>query len=102
MAQALSTIAKRRVEIFSAGCRTCQRTIDQMRDQIDERHEIVAHDLQADEAAAEEAEAFGIRSVPAVVVDGTLLACCRDTGPTLRELHAAGLGKPGSVPLKSS
>ena len=102
MAEAASSIAKRRVEIFSAGCSTCQRTIEQLREQIDSRHEIVVHDLQNDEAAAEKAEAFGIRTVPAVVVDGSLLACCRNTGPTLRELHAAGLGKPGRLPLESS
>jgi glutaredoxin len=95
-------IAKRRVEIFSAGCKTCQRTIEQLREQIDSRHEIVIHDMNNDKGAAEKAEAFGIRTVPAVVVDGNLLACCKNTGPTLRELHSAGLGKPGQVHLESS
>jgi len=90
------------VEIFSAGCTTCQRTIEQLREQIDSRHEIVIHDLNKDEGAAEKADAFGIRTVPAVVVDGFLLACCKNTGPTLRELHTAGLAKPGQVQLESS
>jgi glutaredoxin len=101
MADATSTINRRRVEIFSAGCGTCQRTIDQLREQIDARHEIVVIDMRNDEAAAEEAEALGIRTVP-VVVDGLLLACCKNTGPTLRELHAAGLGKPGAVHAEPS
>lgn len=95
-------IAKRRVEIFSAGCNTCQRTIEQLREQIDPRHEIVVHDMHRDKGAAEKADAFGIRTVPAVVVDGFLLACCKNKGPTLRELHAAGLAKPGQVHLESS
>jgi glutaredoxin 3 len=95
-------IAKRRVEIFSAGCNTCQRTIEQLREQIDPRHEIVIHDMNKDKRAAEKADAFGIRTVPAVVVDGFLLACCKNKGPTLRELHAAGLAKPGQVHLESS
>lgn len=95
-------IAKRRVEIFSAGCRTCQRTIEQLREQIDPRHEIVIHDMNKDEGATEKADAFGIRTVPAVVVDGFLLACCKNKGPTLGELHAAGLAKPGQVHLESS
>jgi glutaredoxin 3 len=95
-------IATRRVEIFSAGCTTCQRTIDQLREQIDARHEIVVHDMSKDKGAAEKADAFGIRTVPAVVVDGFLLACCKNKGPTLRELHAAGLAKPGQVHLESS
>ena len=102
MAEPASTIARRRVEIFSAGCRTCERTIEQLRDQIDPRHEVVVLDLHADPGAAEKAEAFGIRTVPAVVVDGFLLACCKNKGPTLRELHAAGLAKPGQVHLESS
>ena len=95
-------IAKRRVEIFSAGCRTCQRTIEQLREQIDPRHEIVIHDMNKDKAAVERADAFGIRTVPAVVVDGFLLACCKNKGPTLQELHAAGLAKPGQVHLQPS
>ena len=101
MADEGSGIATRRVEIFSAGCRTCQRTIEQLRDQIDPRHEIVVHDMQED-AAAEKAEAFGIRTVPAVVVDGFLLACCKNKGPTLQELRAAGLARPGQIRLESS
>lgn len=100
MADASAT-ARRRVEIFSAGCGTCQRTIEQLREQIDERHEIVVHDMH-DEGAAGRAEAFGIRTVPAIVVDGFLLACCKNKGPTLRELQAAGLGRPGQLHLESS
>lgn len=102
MAEAASAITRRRVEIFSAGCRTCQRTIEQLREQIDPRHEIVIHDMNNDKAAADKADAFGIRTVPAIVVDGFLLSCCKNTGPTLRELHAAGLARPGQVHLESS
>lgn len=102
MAEETATIARRKVEIFSAGCQTCRRTIDQLREQIDPRHEIVIHDMQGDDAAVTKAEAFGIRTVPAVIVDGHLLACCKNTGPTLRELHAAGLAKPGHLHLESS
>ena len=102
MAKGAASIAKRRVEIFSAGCGVCQRTIEQLRQQIDERHEIVVHDMNNDAGAVEKAEAFGIRTVPAVVVDGSLLACCKNTGPTLRELYAAGLAKPGRIQLESS
>lgn len=102
MAEDTVSIARRRVEIFSAGCKTCQRTIDQLREQIDPQHEIIVHDMHKDDAAVMKAEAFGIRTVPAVIVDGNLLACCKNTGPTLRELHAAGLAKPGRLHLESS
>ncbi len=85
------TMKTRRVEIFSAGCGTCRRTIDELRAQIDPHHEIVVHDLHADAAVATRAEALGIRTVPAVVVDGKLLSCCKNTGPSGHELEAAGL-----------
>ena len=101
MAEAAAGIVKRRVEIYSAGCKTCQRTIDQLRAEIDPRHEIVVHDMHADGGAAERAEAFGIRTVPAVTVDGSLLACCKNTGPTLRELRAAGLARAGRISSES-
>ncbi len=93
MSEATPTITKRTVEIFSAGCRTCQRTIDEVRKQIDPRHDIVVHDMHNDRAAADKVEALGIHTVPAVVVDGALLACCKNTGPTRRELQAAGVAK---------
>jgi glutaredoxin 3 len=102
VAETTSGIAKRRVEVFSAGCRTCERTVEQLREQIDPRHEILVHDMHDDETAAEKADAFGIRTVPAVVVDGSLLACCRNKGPTLQELRAAGLAKPGQIRLEPS
>ncbi len=92
----------RKVEIFSAGCSTCKTTIEQLREQIDSRHEIVVHDMHTNMAAVERSEAFGIRTVPAIVVDGALLACCKNTGPTLKELHAAGLAKPGRLTLMES
>lgn len=95
MAETATGTTKRNVEIFSAGCRTCERTIEQLREQIDPRHDIAVLDMHHDKGAADKAEAFGIRSVPAVVVDGTLLACCKNTGPTLRELHAAGVARAG-------
>lgn len=101
MEPAATGVERRRVEIFSAGCAICRRTIDQLREQIDPRHEIIIRDM-TDAAVAERADGFGIRTVPAVVVDGSLLGCCRNTGPTLRELHAAGLGRPGHLGLQSS
>jgi len=64
--------------------------------------DVVAIAASSDGSAQKKADAFGIRTVPAVVVDGFLLACCKNKGPTLRELHAAGLAKPGQVHLESS
>jgi glutaredoxin 3 len=90
----------RKVEVFSAGCPTCTSTIEQLRHQIDRRHEIVVHDMHLDTAAVARSQAFGIRTVPAVVVDDALLTCCQSTGPRLSQLRAAGLTKPGGPPSR--
>lgn len=93
-------IVKRRVEIFSAGCRTCVRTIEQLHEAIDPRHEIVVHELHRSDAAVERADSFGIRALPAVAVDGQLLGCCRNSGPRLSDLRAAGVARPGELRLR--
>ncbi|HEX2119098.1 MAG TPA: thioredoxin family protein [Acidimicrobiales bacterium] len=83
-----------RIEIFSAGCPVCAEGEARVRALAGEDQEVVVHDLHGDKAAAARAAEQGIKAVPAVVVDGQLLACCRNTGPTEEELVAAGVGRP--------
>ena len=45
-----------------------------------------------DPAVAKRAASLGVRSVPAVAVDGRLATCCADAGPNEQALRAAGLG----------
>ena len=54
--------------------------------------EVITHDMRIG-TVAERAKRIGIRSVPAVLLDGKLTECCSG-GPTLVALRAAGLGKP--------
>ena len=42
---------------------------------------------------AARAKSLGIRSVPAVVIDGRLADCCQGRGPDEAALTAAGLGQ---------
>jgi len=44
-------------------------------------------------AIASRAADLGIRSVPAVVIDGKLAGCCAGRGPDEATLRAAGLGQ---------
>lgn len=83
----------RRIEIFSAGCPVCEKGAARVRALAGDDDEIVVHDLHGHGGARRAAE-HGIEVVPAVVVDGRLLACCRATGPTEKELRAAGVGQP--------
>jgi glutaredoxin len=78
-----------KVEIFTAGCPVCDQGVQLVREVAGERHEVIVHDLRQDARAAEQASAYGIKTVPAVVVDGSLLGCCQNTGPRREDLTAA-------------
>lgn len=82
------TAQKRQVEIFSAGCPACKQTIQLVNEIAGNSCEITIHDMQ-DPDVARRAESFGIRAVPAVVVDGQLAACCKNTGPDKETLQQA-------------
>jgi glutaredoxin 3 len=83
---------KRRVEVFSAGCAVCDETIAMVERVACPSCEVTVLDMQ-DPEVARRARSLGIRSVPAVVIDGTLAACCSGRGPDEATLRAAGLGQ---------
>ena len=75
------------IEIFSAGCSTCKGTIEMVK-KLASGHEVHVRDMQHHETAAQ-AKRLGIRSLPAVVVDGKLAACCAGRGPDEQVLRQA-------------
>jgi len=79
---------KRQIEVFSAGCPACEETIELVNRIACPSCEVSVLDMKNAEVASR-AQALGIRSVPAVVIDGTLADCCDET-----TLQAAGLGQP--------
>ena len=83
---------KRPVEIFSAGCPACQETIDLVNRIARPPCDITVHDMH-DAQVAKRAQALGIRSVPAVVIDGKLADCCSGRGVEETVLRAAGIGQ---------
>jgi glutaredoxin 3 len=78
---------KKKIEIFSAGCGTCKETIELV-ERLAGSQEVLVHDMNRPEIAAR-AKNFGIRSVPAVVIDGKLASCCAERGPDEQVLRAA-------------
>jgi glutaredoxin 3 len=78
---------KRKVEIFSAGCGCCEDTIKLVKSIACPSCDITIKDMK-EPVVAERAKRLGIRSVPAVVIDGKLLG----SGPEEATLRAAGLG----------
>ena len=85
--------AKRKIEIFSAGCPVCEDTINLVNSLACASCEISVLDMN-DKTVASRAAALGIRSVPAVAINGTLTSCCADRGVDETTLRAAGIGQP--------
>jgi len=81
-------MAKKRIEVFSAGCSTCKETIELVKRLAGSSHEVIVHDMQKSEIASK-AKNHGIRNVPAVVVDGKLASCCAGRGPDEHVLKSA-------------
>ena len=88
-----NNLAKRKIEIFSAGCPVCKETVELVKRISCPSCEVAVLDMN-DPAVTTRANALGIRSVPAVVVDGSLASCCADRGPDEAALRAAGIGQP--------
>ena len=62
---------KRKVKIFSAGCAFCEEVIDVVRQEAGSSSEVIVRNMM-DARTLARAEELGIRSVPAVVIDGKL------------------------------
>lgn len=77
----------KKIEIFSAGCSACNETIDMVK-RIAGKNEVVIHDMNKSEIATK-AKSYGVRSVPAVVIDGKLASCCAGRGPEEHVLRSA-------------
>ncbi len=84
---------KRKIEVFSAGCPVCDETVNLVNNLACPSCEVNVLDMKNPEVA-EKAKSLGIRSVPAVVVNGKLADCCAGRGPDEATLKAAGIGKP--------
>ena len=82
---------KRKVEIFSAGCGCCEDTIKLVKSIACPSCDITVLDMKQPDVA-ERAKELGVRSVPAVAIDGELASCCAGRGPDERTLRATGLG----------
>lgn len=85
------TDEKRKVEVFSAGCAVCDEAVAFVNTLACESCDVVVHDMRKPEAAAK-AKQYGVKSVPAVVVNGVLAACCAGGGVDESALRAAGIG----------
>lgn len=84
---------KRKIEIFSAGCPVCDEVVSLVKSVACPSCEIEVLDM-LDGAIATRAKQYGVRAVPAVVINGKLADCCAGTGVSEASLRAAGVGIP--------
>ncbi len=85
--------AKRKIEIFSAGCPVCQEAIDAIEKNTCAFCDVNILDMN-DVSVSSRAASLGIKSIPAVVINGKLADCCAGHGPDIEALKEAGLGMP--------
>lgn len=85
--------SKRKVEVFSAGCPACKETVQLVNGIACPACEVSVLDMR-DPKVAQRAKSLGVRSVPAVAIDGRLADCCTGRGVDETTLRGAGLGQP--------
>lgn len=83
----------RTVEVFTAGCPVCDETVAMVERLACPSCAVEVVSMQ-EAAGADRARRYGVTRVPAVVVDGRLLACCAERGPTEPALREVGIGRP--------
>lgn len=84
---------KRKIEVFSAGCPACEDTIQLVNSIACPSCEVTVFDMRETQVA-KRAKQLGVRSVPAVVINGQLADCCAGRGVDTGTLRAAGVGQP--------
>lgn len=85
--------ARRKVEVFSAGCAACDEAVATVQRLAGSSCDVQVLDMH-DAQIASRARALGIRSVPAVVINGELASCCAGRGVDEQVLRATGIGQP--------
>jgi glutaredoxin 3 len=84
---------KRTIEIFRAGCPACEEAVELVGRVACPSCDVTVLDIKHPDVASR-AKRLGVRSVPAIVIDGRLADCCTGGGPNEHTLRAAGLGQP--------
>ncbi len=85
--------AKRKIEVFSAGCGLCDETIEMVQNAACSSCDVSILNMNEPSTRAR-AKELGVQSVPAVAIDGVLASCCAGRGVNEESLRAAGLGQP--------
>ncbi len=92
----METQTKRKIEVFTAGCSVCSPVVDMVKSMACSDCEVIVYNLAEPSESKEcidKAKTYGIKALPAVVVNGKLLSCCQNKGVSEAELRNAGIGQ---------
>ena len=84
---------RRKVEVFSAGCPLCDEAEKRVRELACRSCDISILKMQ-EPLSLRRAKELGVKSVPAIAVNGKLVGCCAGQGIDEQALRDAGLGSP--------
>ena len=83
---------KKQIEIFTAGCPICEPVVQLVKDTASDNNKIIIHNLSMKTPnAIIGIKKYKIKHLPAIVIDGTLLSCCKNIKITKSNLLNAGL-----------
>lgn len=91
---------KRIIEVFTAGCSVCTPSVDLVKSMACSSCEVIVYDLSQScdsQVCIEKVKLYGVKSLPAVAVNGVLLDCCKNQGVSVNQLTQVGLGSPAFV-----
>ena len=88
----MDTTSKQKVEVFTAGCPACDDAVSLVKSLACDSCEVEVLDMK-ESSVSERAKGYGVRSVPAIVIDGKLAGCGSGRGPDADTLRTAGLGQ---------
>ena len=83
---------RRFIEVFTAGCYICNEVVEKIKDLECSNCEVKIYDLNTkceSEVTDSKAKEYGIKSVPAVVINGKLADCCSNRGIDIEAIKAA-------------
>ena len=86
---------KRHIEIFTAGCPVCEPVVAFVKETACENCEITIHNLSEQyesNICVTKMEAYGVKRLPAIAVNGKLIDCCKNIEITKNDLLNAGIG----------
>ena len=85
---------KRTIEVFTAGCPCCDEAVQLVKSIACENCDVQVLDMRTDKAVQARAKGYGVKRVPAVVVNGQLADCCRSGAVDAATLRNFGVGSP--------